>query len=134
VPTCFECGLRHHVVRSRRRGHKHRVALDGPERLLKSSVARSGFHITAGFGIGVDDGGELYARGFGDKPGPATAPDTESRLDYADDLRSSSGGAPASPFSSQAISSGVSATAPASTLALNSSPVLQPTRAKTSRG
>ena len=34
--------------------------------------------------------------------------------------------APASPFSSQASSSGVSPTAPASTLALNSSPVVAP--------
>ena len=132
VLACLECCLRHHVVRARRRSHQHGVALDGLERLLQYSVAWGGFYITAGFGVGVDDGDELDAGGFCHQPGPATTPDTESCLDYADDLRSLSRGA--SPFSSQAISSGVSTTAPASTLALNSSPVLQPTSAKTSSG
>ena len=132
VPACLECGLRHHVVRARRRGDQHRVALDALQRLFQDSVAGGGFYITAGCGVGIDDGDELDARGCCHQPGPATAPDTESCLDYADDLCSSCRGA--SPFSSQAISSGVSATAPASTLALNSSPVLQPTSAKTSSG
>src|SRR5215212_3563254 len=131
VLACLERGLRHHVVRARRGSHKHRVTIDPCQCLLQDSVARGGFYITTGFG--VYDGGELDARGSCHYPGPATAPDTESCLDYADDLRSSYG-PPASPFSSQAISSGVSTTAPASMLALNSSPVLQPTSAKISSG
>ena len=122
----------HHVVRARRRSHQHRVAIDACQRLLQDSVARGGFYITTG--VGVYDGGELDATSSCHHPGPAAAPDTESCLDYADDLRSSSDGPPASPFSSQAISSGVSATAPASTLVLNSSPVSQPTSAKISSG
>jgi hypothetical protein len=121
------------VVRARRRSDQHGVALDGLERVLQNSVARCGSHMSADFGVGVHDSGELDARGFCHQPGPATAPDTESGLDYADDLGSSDH-ALASPFSSQASSSGVSSTAPASTLALNSSPVLQPTSAKTSSG
>src|SRR5215204_1656616 len=52
----------------------------------------------------------------------SAAPENESCLDYTDDL-CSSGDAPASPLSSQAITSGVSSTPDASTLALNSSPV-----------
>jgi hypothetical protein len=119
------------VVRARRRSDQHGVALDGLERVLQNSVARCGSHMSADFG--VHDSGELDARGFCHQPGPATAPDTESGLDYTDDLGSSDR-APASPFSSHASSSGVSSTAPASTLALNSSPVLQPTRAKISSG
>ncbi len=119
------------MVRARRRSDQHGVAIDARQRDLQDSVARGSFYITAGFGIGVDDGGELDARGSRRYPGPATAPDTESYFDYADDFLSSKG---VSPFSSQAISSGVSTTAPASTLALNSSPVLQPTSAKTSSG
>jgi hypothetical protein len=108
------------------------VRQPGTQRLLQDAVTWRGFYITAGFG--VYGGGELDARGSCHYSGPATAPDTESCLDYADDIRSSSDGPPASPFSSQAISSGVSAAAPASTLALNSSPVLQPTSAKISSG
>jgi hypothetical protein len=119
-------------VRTRRRGHQYGVALDGLERLLQDFVAWCGFYITASFGVGVDDGGELEARGFCHQPRPATTPDTEPCLDYADDFLSSS--TDVSPFSSQAISSGVNTTAPASTLALNCSPVLQPTSAKTSSG
>jgi hypothetical protein len=90
VLACLECGLRHHVVRARRRSDQHGVAIDARQRVLQDSVARGGFYITAGFGIGVDDGGELDARGSRHYPGPATAPDTESGLDYADDFLSSS--------------------------------------------
>ena len=131
VLACLERGLRHHVVRARRGSHKHRVTIDPCQRLLQDSIARGGFYITTGFG--VYHGGELEARGSCHYPGPATAPDTESCLDYADDLRSSYGPS-ASPFSSQVISSGVNTATPASTLALNSSPVLQPTSAKISIG
>ena len=134
VLACLERGPRHGVVRARRRGDQHGVALDAREGLLQDSVARGGFYITAGFGVRVDDSGKLDAGGSCHHPGPALAPDTEPGLDYADDVRSPSRDAPASPLSSQAISSGVSSTAPASTLALNSSPVLQPTRAKISSG
>jgi hypothetical protein len=69
MPACFECGLRHYVMRSRRRSHQHGIALDALQRLFKDCVARGGFCITAGFGVWVDDGGEL------DTGAPATSPD-----------------------------------------------------------
>jgi hypothetical protein len=75
-------------VRARMRSDQHGVALDGLERLLQDSVAWGGFYNTASFGVGIDDSGELYAGGSCHYPGPATAPDTESYLDYTDDFRS----------------------------------------------
>ena len=130
----LERGLRHRMVRGRWRCYQHRVALDACQRLLQDreggGSVRGAEHRT----VGVHNSGQLDAGGAGHHSLPAKAPDTEPGLDYADDAGSSSQDAPASPFSSQAISSGVSSIPDASTLALNSSPVLQPTSAKTSSG
>jgi hypothetical protein len=132
VLTRGERVLSHRVVSTRRRGYEHRVTIDGRQRFFQASIARGGPHVAAGFGVGVYHRGQVDTGGCCYHPGPATAPDAEPGLDYAEDGRPPSPGV--SPLSSQASSSGESSTAPASTLEANSSPVLQPTRAKISGG
>jgi hypothetical protein len=127
--------LRDGVVRRGRGDDDDGLATDVGHGLLDGRVGRGPFRRFAGRRVRVGEADEHDPGVAGDHVRPAPAPVAETGLDHTEDARSSPLVTPeGSPVSSHETSSGVNSTPAASAFARNSSPVLQPTSAKTSIG